>query len=111
MTPPIREARHREALWEAVRLGIADVVGSDHAPHSREEKAAPYPRPPSGMPGVQTLLPLLLDHLNAGRLTLERLVDLTPAGPQRIYGTAGKGRLPVGSAGETGAAPERERGV
>src|SRR3546814_12927356 len=62
MNPPIREARHREALWEAVRLGIADVVGSDHAPHTREEKAAPYPRSPSGMPGVQTLLPLLLDH-------------------------------------------------
>src|SRR3546814_19969664 len=51
MNPPIRDARHREALWEAVRLGIADVVGSDHAPHSREEKAAPYPRSPSGMPG------------------------------------------------------------
>src|SRR3546814_9324008 len=67
---------HREALWEAVRLGIADVVGSDHAPHTREEKAAPYPRSPSGMPGVQTLLPLLLDHLNAGKLTLERLVRL-----------------------------------
>src|SRR3546814_9736431 len=49
MNPPIRDARHREALWEAVRLGIADVVGSDHAPHSREEKAAPYPRSPSGM--------------------------------------------------------------
>ncbi|HEY9548181.1 MAG TPA: dihydroorotase [Kiloniellaceae bacterium] len=100
MNPPIRDARHREALWEAVRLGIADVVGSDHAPHSREEKAAPYPRSPSGMPGVQTLLPLLLDHLNAGRLTLERLVDLTSAGAQRIYGIAGKGRIAVGYDGD-----------
>ncbi|WP_193370161.1 dihydroorotase [Pelagibius marinus] len=100
MNPPIREARHREALWEAVRLGIVDVVGSDHAPHTREEKAAPYPRSPSGMPGVQTLLPLLLDHMNAGKLTLERLVDLTSAGAQRIYNIAGKGRIAVGYDGD-----------
>src|SRR3546814_8984700 len=52
------------------------------------------------MPGVQTLLPLLLDHLNAGRLTLERLVDLTSAGAQRIYGIAGKGRIAVGYDGD-----------
>ncbi|MEO3430960.1 dihydroorotase [Pelagibius sp. CAU 1746] len=100
MNPPIREARHREALWEAVRLGIVDVVGSDHAPHTREEKSAPYPRSPSGMPGVQTLLPLLLDHMNAGKLTLERLVDLTSAGAQRIYNIAGKGRIAVGYDGD-----------
>ncbi len=96
MNPPIREARHREALWQALRDGIVDEGGSDHAPHSLEEKAGDYPRTPSGMPGVQTLLPLLLDHLAAGRLTLERLVDLTSAGPQRIYGIAGKGRIAVG---------------
>jgi dihydroorotase len=96
MNPPIREASHREALWRAVNQGIVDVIGSDHAPHTREEKAKPYPRSPSGMPGVQTLLPLLLDHMNAGRLTLARLVDLTSAGPQRIYNIAGKGRIAVG---------------
>ncbi|GAB4360472.1 MAG: dihydroorotase [Kiloniellaceae bacterium] len=100
MNPPIREARHREALWEAVRLGIVDVIGSDHAPHTREEKQAPYPRSPSGMPGVQTLLPLLLDHMNAGRLSLERLVDLTSAGAQRIFNIAGKGRIAVGYDGD-----------
>jgi dihydroorotase len=100
MNPPIREARHRAALWEAVRLGIVDVIGSDHAPHTREEKAAPYPRSPSGMPGVQTLLPLLLDHMNAGKLTLERVVDLTSAGAQRIYNIAGKGRIAVGYDGD-----------
>jgi dihydroorotase len=100
MNPPIREARHRDALWEAVRLGIADVVGSDHAPHTAEEKKAPYPRSPSGMPGVQTLLPLLLDHLNAGKLSLERLVDLTSAGAQRIFNIAGKGRIAVGYDGD-----------
>lgn len=96
MNPPIREARHRQALWEAVRAGIPDVLGSDHAPHTVEEKARPYPGSPSGMPGVQTLLPLMLDHLAAGRLTLERLVDLTSAGALRIFGIAGKGRIAVG---------------
>ncbi len=100
MNPPIRDAAHRSALWRAVAAGVVDVVGSDHAPHTREEKAGPYPATPSGMPGVQTLLPLLLDHMNAGRLSLERLVDLTSAGPQRIYGIAGKGRLAVGYDGD-----------
>ena len=80
MNPPVRGADHRAALWEAVRQGVADVIGSDHAPHTLEEKEKPYPQSPSGMPGVQTLLPLMLDHANAGRLSLERVVDLTSAG-------------------------------
>ncbi|HSR71467.1 MAG TPA: dihydroorotase, partial [Kiloniellales bacterium] len=96
MNPPIRGREHRDALWRAVAQGVVDVIGSDHAPHSLEEKAKPYPTSPSGMPGVQTLLPLMLDHVSAGRLSLERLVDLTSAGPARIYGIAGKGRLAVG---------------
>ena len=96
MNPPIRDAAHREALWRAVRDGVVDVVGSDHAPHTLAEKAAPYPNTPSGLTGVQTLLPLLLDHCNAGRLTLERLVDLTSAGAARIFGLAGKGRIALG---------------
>ena len=96
MNPPIREARHRDGLWQAVRDGVVDCIGSDHAPHTLEEKAKPYPTSPSGMAGVQTLLPLLLDHMAAGRLTLERIVDLTSAGPQRIYDIAGKGRIAVG---------------
>lgn len=100
MNPPIREVRHREALWRAVDEGLVDVVGSDHAPHTAEEKAGAYPATPSGMPGVQTLLVLLLDHLAAGRLTLPRLVDLTSAGPQRIYGIAGKGRIALGYDGD-----------
>jgi dihydroorotase len=100
MNPPIREMRHREALWQAVRDGIVDVIGSDHAPHTKDEKARPYPQSPSGMPGVQTLLPLMLDHMNAGRLTLERLVDLTSAGPARIYNVASKGRIAVGYDGD-----------
>ena len=96
MNPPIREARHREALWAGVANGLVDVIGSDHAPHTAEEKAADYPASPSGMPGVQTLLPLMLDHMNAGRLSLARLVDLTSAGPQRIFNIAGKGRIALG---------------
>lgn len=96
MNPPIRDRRHREALWTGVGQGVVDVVGSDHAPHTLAEKEAVYPDTPSGMPGVQTLLPILLDHLAAGRLTCERLVDLTSAGPARVFGLVGKGRLAAG---------------
>ena len=96
MNPPIREAVHQAELWRGVAMGVADVLGSDHAPHTREEKARPYPASPSGMPGVQTLLPVMLTHVAAGRLTLERLVDLTSHGPQRIFGIAEKGRIAEG---------------
>jgi dihydroorotase len=96
MNPPIRGEAHREALWAAVRSGIVDVVGSDHAPHTQEEKRRPYPNSPSGMPGVQTLLPVMLDHVHTGRLSIEQLVDLLCAGPARVYGIANKGRLAAG---------------
>jgi dihydroorotase len=96
MNPPIREARHRERLWQAVADGTADVLGSDHAPHTLAEKAKPYPQSPSGMPGVQTLVPVMLDHVAAGRLSLERFVDLTSAGPARLFQIAGKGRIAAG---------------
>ena len=96
MNPPLRDARHRAGLWRGLQRGIVDVIGSDHAPHTLEEKAKPYPQSPSGMPGVQTLVPIMLDHVNAGRLTLERFVDLTSAGAQRIFGIAGKGRMAAG---------------
>lgn len=96
MNPPIREARHRDALWAAVAQGLVDCLGSDHAPHTLEEKARPYPDSPSGMPGVQTLVPVMLTHVNAGRLSLERFVDLTAHGPARIFGIANKGRVALG---------------
>ncbi len=96
MNPPIRGGRHQAALWHAVRTGVVDVLGSDHAPHTLEEKTRPYPQSPSGMPGVQTMVPLMLDAVARGQLTLERLVDLLAHGPQRIYQIAGKGRLAVG---------------
>ncbi len=72
------------------------MLGSDHAPHTLEEKAKPYPESPSGMTGVQTLVPIMLDHVNAGRLSLQRFVDLTSAGPQRLFGIVGKGRIAAG---------------
>lgn len=96
MNPPIRGEEHRAALWRAIERGVVDVIGSDHAPHTKEEKERGYPKSPSGMPGVQTTVPLMLDAVNAGKLSLERLVDLMAHGPQRIYGISGKGRLVVG---------------
>jgi dihydroorotase len=96
MNPPIRGAEHRQALWAGLASGVADVLGSDHAPHTSEEKARPYPASPSGMPGVQTLLPVMLTHVAEGRLTLERLVDLTSHGANRLFGLADKGRLADG---------------
>ncbi len=72
------------------------MLGSDHAPHTKEEKAKPYPASPSGMPGVQTLVPVMLTHVANGRLTLERFIDLTSAGAQRVFQTAGKGRMAEG---------------
>lgn len=96
MNPPIRSAEHREALWQGVNDGVIDVIGSDHAPHTREEKDGAYIDAPSGMPGVQTLVPVMLDHVSQGRLSLERFVDLTAASPARIYNIASKGRIAVG---------------
>ncbi len=96
MNPPIRAARHRDGLWRGLSRGVADILGSDHAPHTLEEKSNSYPQSPSGMPGVQTLVPVMLDHVNAGRMTLARFVDMTSAGPLRLFGIAGKGRIAVG---------------
>ncbi|MFN3837047.1 MAG: dihydroorotase [Brevundimonas sp.] len=94
MNPPIRSQEHVDALWLwGMQQGVADVLGSDHAPHTKEEKAKPYPASPSGMPGVQTLVPLMLTHVANGRLSLERFIDLTSAGAQRVFGTANKGRM------------------
>jgi dihydroorotase len=96
MNPPIRDEHHRAALWQAIGQGLIDIVGSDHAPHTPAEKEALYPQSPSGLPGVQTLVTLMLNHVNAGRLTLERFVDLTSSGPARVFGVVGKGRIARG---------------
>jgi dihydroorotase len=96
MNPPIRNAPHIAGLWRGIDQGVVDVLGSDHAPHTKEEKARPYPGSPSGMPGVQTLVPVMLTHVANGKMTLERFVDLTSAGAQRVFQTANKGRLAEG---------------
>jgi dihydroorotase len=96
MNPPVRGADQRAGIWWGVEQGVVDVLGSDHAPHTLEEKAKPYPASPSGMTGVQTLVPMMLDHVAAGRLSLARFVDLTSAGPSRIFGIARKGRVALG---------------
>ena len=96
MNPPVRDERHRQAIWAALAKGVVDVLGSDHAPHTREEKEHSYPDSHSGMTGVQTLVPIMLDHVNAGRLSLSRFVDLTSHGPQRLFNIAGKGRMMAG---------------
>lgn len=96
MNPPVRDAGHQAALWQGITSGVADILGSDHAPHTLEEKQKPYPQSPSGAPGVQTLVPVMLDHINAGRMTIERFVDMTSHGPNRLFQIAGKGRIAEG---------------
>lgn len=94
--PPIRDKHHMERIWKAVLDGTVDVIGSDHAPHTREEKDRPYPQSPSGMPGVQTLVPIMLNHVNAGRLSLTHFVNLVSEGPRRVFNVQNKGRIEVG---------------
>ncbi len=96
MNPPIRDAAHQAALWQALQNGVVDMIGSDHAPHTHEEKHHAYPATHSGMPGVQTTLPLMLNHVAAGRLTLTKMVDLLAHNPARIYGIMNKGSIAVG---------------
>jgi len=94
--PPIREKHHQEALWNALNNNIVDIIASDHAPHTLEEKSAPYPKSPSGTPGVQTLVPIMLNHVNNGKLSLSKLVSLWSYGPERIHKISGKGRIEQG---------------
>jgi len=96
MNPPIRGRAHRDAAWAAVRDGTVDTIGSDHAPPPAAAKRLPWPECPAGLTGVQTLVPVMLDHVSAGRLSLARMVDLMCAGPARVYGAVGKGRLAAG---------------
>ncbi|MEK2690460.1 dihydroorotase [Bdellovibrio sp. GT3] len=94
--PPIREKRHMDRLWKALQDGTVDVIGSDHAPHTREEKDRPYPASPSGVPGVQTLVPIMLNHVNEGRLSLQKFVELVTENPCRVFNVKNKGRLREG---------------
>lgn len=97
MNPPIRYAKDQEALWSlGIAQSVVDIIATDHAPHTREEKAQPYPKSPSGMPGVQTLVPVMLTHVNEGRVSLQRFIDLSSQGPQRVFQIASKGRIALG---------------
>lgn len=96
MNPPIRDQRHQEALWKAVNSGLVRIMGSDHAPHTLDEKAKPYPQSPSGIPGVQTMVPIMLNHVNNGKISLNRVVELLSQNPSELFGIKNKGRVEVG---------------
>lgn len=100
MNPPVRDARHQEAIRSAIVDGTIQVVGSDHAPHTAEEKAKPWPQSPSGIPGTQTLLPLLLTAVRDNWLSLPDIVRLVGTAPAELYGIEGKGALRVGNDGD-----------
>jgi dihydroorotase len=96
MNPPLRTKEHYDRLWVAVKNNIVDVLGSDHAPHLKVNKEKVYPDTPSGMPGVQTIFPVMLDHVNSGKLSLEQLINLMCENPCRIFGIKNKGYIKEG---------------
>ena len=96
MNPPLRTKEHYDRLWTAIKNNIVDVLGSDHAPHLKENKDKEYPDTPSGMPGVQTIFPVMLDHVNNGKLSLEQLINLMCENPCRIFGIKNKGYIKEG---------------
>jgi dihydroorotase len=96
MNPPIRYPEDRDALWQRLHDGTIQCIATDHAPHTLMDKAQSWPKSASGMPGVETSLPLMLTHANAGRCSIEDVSRWMSAGPADIYGMVGKGRLEVG---------------
>jgi dihydroorotase len=96
MNPPIRSEAHRAAIRSAYVGGLFAVIGSDHAPHTLEEKALPYPQSPSGMPGVQTLLPVMLTLASQGTGTIEQVLNMTTKAPSDLYGVRNKGIIELG---------------
>lgn len=95
MNPPIREKVHSDALWKGVLEGVVDIIGSDHAPHTKEEKNKTYPATPSGMPGVQTILPIMLNYVNEGKLTLDRMMELLCKNPAKLFNLKAKGKIDI----------------
>ena len=96
MNPPLRGKEHYDRLWTAIKNNIVDVLGSDHAPHLKENKDKEYPNSPSGMPGVQTILPVMINHVNNGKLSLNQLINLMCENPCRIFGIKNKGFIKEG---------------
>ena len=93
MNPPIRDKSHYDRLWYAVRNNYNDTIGSDHAPHLKINKEKPYPNSPSGMPGVQTILPVMLNHMNNGKINLNQIVNFLCKNPVKIFGIKNKGYI------------------
>lgn len=85
VNPPLRKKKDVEALWRAVDEGIIDMIGSDHAPHLLSEKEKPFPEAPSGIPGVETTLPLLLNAHQKGKISLEKIIELMHRAPQKLF--------------------------
>ena len=96
MNPPLRTKEHYDRLWVAIKNNIVDVLGSDHAPHLKVNKDKEYPDTPSGMPGVQTIFPVMLDHVNNEKLSLKQLINLMCENPCRIFGIKNKGYIKEG---------------
>jgi len=96
MNPPLRSEQRREAVYERVADGTVDVIATDHAPHTREEKEASVWDAPSGVPGVETMVPLLLNEAREGRLSYERVRDLVAANPADVFDVPNKGRIEAG---------------
>ena len=91
MNPPLRSKDHYDRLWVAIKNNVVDVLGSDHAPHLKINKEKEYPNTPSGMPGVQTIFPVMIDHVNNGKLSLNQLINLMCENPCKIFGIKNKG--------------------
>jgi dihydroorotase len=96
MNPPLRDFQDKDALWEGLRKGDVDVIASDHAPHLPEEKRDEIWDAPPGVPGVETMLPLMLMAVRSNLLSLDRMVDALSRRPAKILGLASKGRIAVG---------------
>ena len=96
MNPPIRSKYHQKELWKGIHNGTVDVIGSDHAPHTIEEKQRDYPNSPSGMPGVQTMLPLMLNEVSKNKIKLSKLVSLLCTRPAEIYKMKNRGKIEEG---------------
>ena len=96
MNPPIRDKSHYDRLWYAVKNNFNDTIGSDHAPHLKVNKDKEYPNSPSGMPGVQTLMPVMLNHINEGKFSLNQLINFVCENPVKIFGIKNKGFIKEG---------------
>jgi len=97
INPPIRTKDHRDGIWKGVDEDLISIIGSDHSPHTKEEKKQPYPKSPSGMPGTQTIGLIMTDYFLKGKISLKKLVDLLCINPCKIFGIKNRGALKTGN--------------